>query len=219
MLQNLGPLLILGDLIFSQESDKIKGQEGVTPTNTIKLKGAVDMKGQTADDKKLFMEDLKAKLAEANNKAKARKAPAKKSGKKPSNTATTSKGIDPDIQAKVDEYIEIDAQAKKLLAELKVLRGDIEPYMEDENLTVIAGTTRGSISLQPKEIPLTNARYTTYDLDGVLSVIDPRVRREVVVKRVDRDALDLMIKTGRVPKEVEQFRVYHSTHAFTISHK
>jgi hypothetical protein len=64
-----------------------------------------------------------------------------------------------------------------------------------------------------------SARYTSYDVDGVVSLLDPQVRRDAIVKVVDKEVLDLLVKTGKAPKTVEQFKIVNPTIAFSISHK
>jgi YbbR domain-containing protein len=129
------------------------------------------------------------------------------------------KRISLDIQTKVDEYIELDAKMKSINAELKKLRKDIEPYMTEKNITVIPGTVRGSVSLEPRNMAVTSARLTSFDVDGVVSLLDAKARKECIVKAVDKDMLELLVKTGRAPMEVNQFRIYRPTVAFTINHK
>ncbi len=124
-----------------------------------------------------------------------------------------------DIQAKVDEYIEMDAVMKKMQAELKKLRKEIEPYMEERGLTVIQGSERGSISLMPRVMPVMNARYTSYDKNGVISLLDDEAIEQCIVEVVDKDVLELLVKTNKAPKEVHQYKVVNETRAFTISHK
>lgn len=132
---------------------------------------------------------------------------------------TTKSRIRSDIQAKVDEYIEIDAQVKKLQAELKKLRPDIEEYMDKRKLTVIAGSERGSVSLQPRNLAIVNSRYTSYDIDGIMPLLDAKAQRQCIVKAVDKEVLELLVKTGQAPKEVEKFKLFKESVAFIISHK
>lgn len=124
-----------------------------------------------------------------------------------------------DIQAKVDDYIELDAAMKKLQAELKKLRPDIQEYMENRGLTVIQGSTRGSISLQPRNASPASARYTSYDVDGVVSLLDAKAKKQCIVRAVDKDVLELLVKTGQAPKEVHQHKILKPSVAFTINHR
>jgi hypothetical protein len=127
--------------------------------------------------------------------------------------------ISKDMQDKVDEYIELDAKVKTLTAHLKALRKEVEPYMKDRGLTVIPGSLRGSISLQPKNLAIMNSRFTSYDTTGVLTLLDKSAIDQCITEVVDKDVLELLVKTGKAPKEVDNFKLYNQTLAFTINHK
>ena len=130
-----------------------------------------------------------------------------------------TKGVSKDIQAKVDEYIELDAEFKKIKAELSAMRDEIQPYMEENNLTVIKGSLRGAISLSPRSQAPITARYSSYNVDEVSEFLDAKGKRKAIVKVVDRDVLEMMIKEGSAPEELLQLKQYNETTTFTISHK
>jgi hypothetical protein len=66
---------------------------------------------------------------------------------------------------------------------------------------------------------VTTARYSSYDVDGVISLLDPKAKKEAIVRVVDKEVLDLLVKTGKAPAEVSNYKVTKPAVAFTISHK
>jgi hypothetical protein len=132
--------------------------------------------------------------------------------------STNSGKIPADIQAKVDEYIELDAAMKKLNAQLKAMRPDIEAYMENNDIDEINGSHRGKISLVPRNMPIMNTRYTSYDVEAIMPLLPPKYRRECIVKVVDKEVLEMLVKTNKVPKSIQSFKLSNPSRAFTISH-
>ena len=132
---------------------------------------------------------------------------------------TKTKRVPKHIQAEVDKYIELDALVKKYTAELKEMRKEIEPYMHAHGVSVIKGSLRGSISLKPRDMAITTARYSSYDVDGVVSLLDNKAKKEAIVQVVDKEVLELLVKTGKAPAEVNNYRVTKPSMAFSISHK
>lgn len=197
-------------LIFSLFQGKIE-ERRIPPTDTIELEGEIIMKGNSATRgiDETFKAELLAKLEQIRSKGKEDTKPAPRKHVR----------IKADMQAKVDEYIEIDAHVKKLEAQLRKLREDIEPYMVDRGLTVVSGSHRGSISLQPRAMPEINARYTSYDASQIAHLLDSDAKEQCVVKVIDRDVLELLVKTDKVPKEVLQYKILKPTVHFIISHK
>ena len=150
--------------------------------------------------------DLLEKLAKIN----ARKGAVKMPG--------TKARIRKDIQEKVDAYIELDAQYKAIEKQLKQLRKDIEPYMDEHGIKRIDGTEGGYIEIVDTNRAIVTSRYTSYDLDGVLSLLDGEAKKQCVVKVVDKDMLELLVKTGKAPEEVHQYRRYNPGRNFTTRH-
>jgi uncharacterized protein YhaN len=130
----------------------------------------------------------------------------------------TKARIRKDIQEKVDAYLELDAQLKAIEKQLKQLRNEIEPYMDEHGLKRIDGTNGGYIELVETNRAIVTSRYTSYNLDGVLSLLDEEAKKQCIVKVVDKDVLELLVKTGRAPKEVYQHKVYNPGRNFTPRH-
>jgi len=126
--------------------------------------------------------------------------------------------IPAEIQASVDEYIELDAAMKKLQAQLKKMRPDIECYMENNGIDEIEGSHRGKISLVPRNMPIMNTRYTSYDVEKIMPLLPPKYRRECIVKVVDKEVLEMLVKTNKVPKSIQSYKLSNPATAFTISH-
>jgi hypothetical protein len=124
-----------------------------------------------------------------------------------------------EIQETVDEYIKIDAQAKKLTALLKKMRKDIEPHMVATGLHLIEGTRGGSISLEPKEMAITTANFSSYSTEDVIPLLDAKAKKQCIVRVVDRDALEHLVKMKQAPADVLELKQTKSTLAFTIRHE
>lgn len=131
---------------------------------------------------------------------------------------STKARIRKDIQEKVDMYIELDAQYKAIEKQLKQLRKEIEPYMDEQGIKRIDGTNGGYIELVDTNRAILTSRYTSYDLNGVLSLLDEEAKKQCVVKVVDKDVLELLVKTGKAPEDVYKYKVYNPSRNFTTRH-
>lgn len=118
-------------------------------------------------------------------------------------TASKNPVVRKDIQAKVDKYVELHTLQRKLEARLKELRGDIEPYMHKKNIMRIEDTKgTGAIVTEFSQRPEVTARYTTYELVDVMPFLDSDLEKFCITKVVDRDALEYLIKSKQVDREV-----------------
>lgn len=117
---------------------------------------------------------------------------------------------------KVDEALELDAQIKELSKKLKELRNEIEPYMRENNVKEIVGKN-GAVALQPRNMALVTAQYTTYSTD-VLDLMSAKDAKEAKVILVDREKVEALDKLGRLSSSPEQYRIYNSVEAFTFKH-
>ncbi|MNE87167.1 hypothetical protein D3C80_1843350 [compost metagenome] len=99
-------------------------------------------------------------------------------------------------------------QMKMLEKELKALREEIEPYMQDKNLASILGEDGRGVALENRRMPLLTAQFTTYDIDDLVMVLDLDVVSECIVEVVDRNLVEAMVNLGKVPKEIEELKKF-----------
>ncbi len=131
---------------------------------------------------------------------------------------TAGRRIPRHIQDKVDKYIELDEQVKQMQADLRKLRKSIEPYMMERGIPRINGTVRGSIQLETRNMAVITGKYTTYDLDLIAPILSDEARKQCIVPVIDRDILDLLVKTKKVPPEVQEAKIINQVTAFVIEH-
>jgi hypothetical protein len=144
--------------------------------------------------------DLQAKLEEIRAKKNLSATPVT------SPVKPTKKIIKKAIQADVDLYITLDAQYKALEKTLKQMRGVIEPYMEENNISVIMGTDKGRIERTPTNRAIISAKYTSYLAYDVRQVLNPEILKEVLVEVVDKDMIDLYVKTGKIDDSIVELK-------------
>ncbi|ACI91076.1 gp34.36 [Bacillus phage SPO1] len=119
------------------------------------------------------------------------------------------------MKNKVEVYIQKYSEMKALEAQLKMMRAEIEEYMEKKNLPIIEALN-GSVSFQTSTRPVNSALYTTYDI-GVVSVLSEEVVEEVIATVIDRDKLNAFVKAGKADqKEVEKYKLGKTTTSFRV---
>lgn len=123
-----------------------------------------------------------------------------------------------ELQSLVDEYIKLDAEYKKIESRMKQIRSVIEPHMMKESVDVIEGTDRGRIEIVPTNRADITARYTTYDPYAVLSITPPEYRNDIIKEVVDREVVDYLVKTGKIPKSVSECKTLIETYIFRAKH-
>lgn len=123
--------------------------------------------------------------------------------------------IKKDIMNDVTEYLLLDQEIKAKTKKLKELRDRIEPYMKDKELKTIV-TSVGHIEIKPQPRAITTARYSSYEPDDLLKAIDPNLVAECIVERVDKEIVDFLIVTKKIPKEVEELKLMPLSPCFTV---
>jgi hypothetical protein len=125
--------------------------------------------------------------------------------------------IPENIQQDVDEYVLLHRQCKELEAQLKKLRKEVEPYMEENELDIIMNSDRtGAIALEPANQAIVTAQYTTYSKE-LLAVLGKEVIEMVVETVVDRDKLDALVTLGAVQSDViKPYKQFRAVRKFTV---
>jgi hypothetical protein len=124
--------------------------------------------------------------------------------------------IKKDIQKKVDKYLDLHKLYKELEHRLAALRDDIEPYMEEKGIVAIEGTNGASIEIVPQNRTTVTSVYTTYDIEGVEPLLDMKAKEQCITRVVDRDVLELLVKTNQVPRSVLNHKVTKVAYQFMV---
>ena len=119
-----------------------------------------------------------------------------------------------DIIDKVNEYKYKHAQYKMLEKELKKLREEIEPYMLERNISEIVDEMGQGIVLQDRKSPLLTTRYTAYDIDDLLMVLDPKIAAECIAEVVDGDIVEAKVLLGEIPSDIYELKQYNMIKSF-----
>lgn len=128
------------------------------------------------------------------------------------------KNVSSKIQSKVNKYIEIWEESKELERMLRDLRKEIEPYMEERNITAIADSEDvGTIMITSQNRVETTSRYTSYDVDEVKRYLSPELFNECVVSVIDADKmLGLSKLIDNFPIDLDEFKVRKAVKMFTV---
>lgn len=132
--------------------------------------------------------------------------------KKPAKTVAIRK----DIQATVDEHINMYIEYKNLEKKLKSSRDSIEPYMKDKSLVEIKGTGGGAIQLvEQNRAPMTT-NFTKYEASAIIPLLNANAKKKCVVQLINGEILEAMATLGEVSKELLSFKVTKQSHNFTV---
>ena len=126
-----------------------------------------------------------------------------------------AKAIRKDIMEDVKEYLLLDQQVKAGEKRLRELRKRIEPYMGERELNNIV-TEVGSIVIVPQPRAIMSARFTTYEIDDLLKVASPDAVSMCIVEKVDREAVDYLVSTKVIPKDVENYKQMLISPCFSV---
>lgn len=128
--------------------------------------------------------------------------------------------INDTVQRAVDDYIELYVQYKDLEKKLKGLRNVIEPYMQDNNIEEICGLTiNGCIKIETQDRPIVSAKYTTYDVDKVINILNDELKAKCIVNVVDKDKLEALHKLGEISEEILAFKILNTISKFSAKYE
>jgi hypothetical protein len=121
-----------------------------------------------------------------------------------------------DMQLAVDQYLQVYQECKRLKDQLDTLKEVIEPYMHEYEFPSIEGTDgRGKVELSKQERPVMNARFTTYDVNDISTLLQPSQRKKCIVEVVDKDKLEALCKLGEVTAEVLEHKITKTSYSFS----
>lgn len=117
-------------------------------------------------------------------------------------------GVPLSIQQEVDEYLKLHAEKAKLESKMNSLKKDIRQYMENNDVTAIAGTEGKQVYLQEAKASNSTSIYTDYELNQVMMALnDNELLRKVTEIRVNAEKLEGLLKMGVLPEnKVEEIR-------------
>lgn len=120
-----------------------------------------------------------------------------------------------EMQLAVDRYLELYKENKRLKDEMDLLKGEIETYMQDNQLHVLEGTaSSGKVERILQERPPMNSRYTTYDLNTISQFLTPSLKKKCVVEVVDKEKLESLCKLGQISSEVLELKLSKTSYSF-----
>jgi len=118
------------------------------------------------------------------------------------------------MQAHVDQYLEVYAEVKELEKEMKRLRGLIEHEMVVRNVYAVSGTNGGGVELREGERVVQNALYTTYD-PSLLTAIPAHLARKCKEIVVNKDMVEGFIKEKKLSRTMcDEFKMKQPSTTF-----
>jgi hypothetical protein len=125
--------------------------------------------------------------------------------------------IPEDIQEAVDEYVPLHKAYKEMEAQLKKLRKQIEPFMEENSVDLIMNTDKtGSIALVDSNMAIVTAQYTSYSTE-LLAKLGKEVVEMVAETVVNKDKLEAMVSLGAIePEVIKPYRQFKAIRKFTV---
>lgn len=105
------------------------------------------------------------------------------------------------VQAVIDEYIDLNKRSKEIAERMKTLRALLEPCFGSGH-TELHGTNGGKITAQVSSRPVMNANYTSYELSDLMEYLTPRLKNLVVEERVSEKLLKATVDLGKLPTDV-----------------
>lgn len=121
-----------------------------------------------------------------------------------------------DMLEKVEAYKAMHSQYKKLEREMKRLREEIEPYMLERGIPEIVDDLGQGVVLEERRMPMMSTRYTSYDIDDLVMVLDPKVVSDCIVEVIDKDLVEAKVLMGEIPQEISELKKYKLTNCFIV---
>lgn len=124
-----------------------------------------------------------------------------------------------DCQAEVDKYIRLHEEYKKIEKQLEELRKVIEPALQESNLVKVNGTQGGSVQVITQERPNVTGRYSTYELEDIEQFLSAKAKKACIVKRIDREKLEALMKIGEVDEELQELKRLTPQVSIRVNHQ
>jgi len=104
-------------------------------------------------------------------------------------------------QKATDKYLELQKQIAELKKEQDEYKADIRQYMDDNGVKAIKGTYGQEVYLQDAKKSNSTSRYTDYEMEDVIPLLDEELVRQVTETRINAEKLDAFLKVSKLPKE------------------
>ncbi|QDP42937.1 hypothetical protein HWC53_gp152 [Bacillus phage vB_BmeM-Goe8] len=112
-----------------------------------------------------------------------------------------SQNITIGVQKATDSYLELQKQIAELKKEQDKYKESIRQYMDENDVTAIKGTYGQEVYLQPAKKSNSTSRYTDYEMEDVVPLLDEELVRQVTETRINAEKLDAFLKVSKLPKE------------------
>lgn len=128
--------------------------------------------------------------------------------------------LDEDIQDSIDAYIEMHEQYRKLEKQLEQMKSTIlEPFMVNNGIKELKGSNGGKVQIVEQLRPQVSAQFTSYEVEDVEQFLSVGSKRKCLVKRVDRDILEALVKTGEVDEGILDLKVTSVQAYIKVDHR
>ena len=111
-----------------------------------------------------------------------------------------------DIIDKAKQYRNLAIQYRQLERELAKLREELVLYMQDKGVTEILNEAGEGIVLEDRNMPQVTSRYTTYELEDLIQVLDPAIVSECIAEVIDKDAVEAKILLNEIPEDIRELK-------------
>jgi len=112
-----------------------------------------------------------------------------------------SQNITIGVQKATDSYLDLQKQIAELKKEQDKYKEDIRNYMDENNVKAIKGTYGQEVYLQDAKKSNSTSRYTDYEMEDVIPLLDEDLVRQVTETRINAEKLDAFLKVSKLPKE------------------
>lgn len=121
------------------------------------------------------------------------------------------------IQMAVDQYVELYQVSKQLEERMKGLKDVILQFMKEQNVDQLRDANQvGKVLLLVSERATTTARYTTYDLAEIASLLEPDLLEKCVARVIDKEKLNALSKLGEVSADVLAHKTTKPSYSLSV---
>lgn len=137
-------------------------------------------------------------------------------GAKESVMVKKHKKIKSETQKQIDRYIELYKYSKEIEHRMKDMKANILEYMVGRDFDEVEGSDGGRIVTGTQNRATQNSRYTTYDVDLIKQYIPEAYKEMCMTTVIDKDTLELLVKAGKVDKDVLELKDLHQIDTFRV---
>lgn len=112
-----------------------------------------------------------------------------------------SQNITIGVQKATDKYLELQKQIAELKKEQDKYKETVRAYMDENGVKAIKGTYGQEVYLQDAKKSNSTSRYTDYEMEDVIPLLDEELVSQVTETRINAEKLDAFLKVSKLPKE------------------